>query len=188
MTNQIEIQGVMIDGLDRTNVCVGDRFSSGKLVLEVSSPRRPCANVDNKHGRRYNQKCPRAHTAREGLAGWFCRVIVPGELAAGDTLRLTHRPYPEWTLQHISNMVYSNATNARYDISSWPGTKEELVKLTNHMPELALYEWRIVLQDILRQVNAGELRVDGDPLISPGVGLCIGVVVCTLAAMFAQHV
>lgn len=77
-----------------TNLCVGDVFhvfgpGGGKrtLELEVASPRRPCSNVDQRHGKRYNQRGVRAHTARTGLAGWFYRVLEEGDLAEGDTLR-----------------------------------------------------------------------------------------------------
>lgn len=76
-----------------TTVCVGDVFHvfgpDGKrsLELEVASPRRPCANVDKRHGKRYNQRGVRAHTARTGLGGWFFRVLVEGDVMKGDTLR-----------------------------------------------------------------------------------------------------
>jgi MOSC domain-containing protein YiiM len=83
--------------LDCTTVCIGDVFHvfgpggvKRSLELEVASPRRPCSNVDKRHGKRYNQRGVRAHTARTGLAGWFYRVLEEGEIAEGDTLRCAH--------------------------------------------------------------------------------------------------
>jgi hypothetical protein len=48
----------------------------------------------------------------------FFRVLRPGQLAPGDTLVLKARPNPEWSLSRVSDLIYSEHVNARYDIVS----------------------------------------------------------------------
>ena len=145
-------ENATVSTLACTNVCVGDAFHvfgpDGRkrlLELEVASPRRPCSNVDKRHGKRYNQRGVRAHTARTGLGGWFFRVLVEGDIMEGDTLlcvrqahgfplvssllakncvfsrRLVSRPNPAWLLSRVAHLVYSEAVNGNYDIPRWPG-------------------------------------------------------------------
>ena len=57
-------ENAVVEGLSCGTVCVGDVFHvfgpggerRGGAVLEASSPRRPCSNVDKRHGQRYNQQ------------------------------------------------------------------------------------------------------------------------------------
>ena len=91
-------ENATVSTLACTNVCVGDVFhvfgpdgTKRALELEVASPRRPCSNVDQRHGKRYNQSGVRAHTARTGLGGWFYRILQEGQVAEGDTLRCAQR-------------------------------------------------------------------------------------------------
>ncbi len=100
-------------------VCVGDEFEvvRGGAVgaaavvvcrLQVSSPRRPCSNVDAAFGDTNSVRGVRAESARTGMAGIFCRVLVPGTIQAGDTWRLTKRPHPAWSLRRISALLYGD--------------------------------------------------------------------------------
>ena len=64
-------ENAVVDGLSCGTVCVGDVFHvfgpggerRGGAVLEASSPRRPCGNVDKRHGQRYNQQGVRPFSA-----------------------------------------------------------------------------------------------------------------------------
>ncbi len=53
---------------------------SSDIKLEVASPRFPCAFVDRKHNAPFGKKGMRMHSMTRGLAGWFCRVLVKGEV------------------------------------------------------------------------------------------------------------
>ena len=91
-SDQAWAENLRVDGLDCAHLCVGDTFDvvgrDGQrraLQLEVASPRRPCSNVDKRHGKIYTQGGVRSYTSRTGTAGWFFRVLAEGELAQGDT-------------------------------------------------------------------------------------------------------
>ncbi|MBB3593021.1 MOSC domain-containing protein YiiM [Rhizobium sp. BK529] len=80
-------ENLVIEGLDNRQVAVGDRFTTGKLILEVTSCRIPCATFaarmnDPKFVKRYTT------AARPGI---YCRVIHVGIVEAGTPVR--HQAY-----------------------------------------------------------------------------------------------
>jgi MOSC domain-containing protein YiiM len=62
------------------DVAVGDRFSIGAVILEITSPRVPCATLSQHMGdSAFLKKFRRAE--RPGV---YCRVLREGEVRAGD--------------------------------------------------------------------------------------------------------
>jgi MOSC domain-containing protein YiiM len=61
-------------GTNEDDLYIGDRFAWDDVVLEVTQPRGPCANVDLYHGR---VDLAQAMT-RSGRCGWYLRVIREG--------------------------------------------------------------------------------------------------------------
>lgn len=84
-------------GLTETEVCVGDVFRIGTVVVQVSQPRRPCWKIDN----RLDSPGLNRVIVELGCPGWYARVLRPGTLAAGDGIELTDRPAPELTLARL---------------------------------------------------------------------------------------
>ncbi|MBO9096623.1 MULTISPECIES: MOSC domain-containing protein [unclassified Rhizobium] len=80
-------ENVVIDGLDNTSVAVGDRFVAGDLVLEVTSPRIPCATFAAKMG---DPKFVKRYM-NAGLPGIYCRVLKPASLSSGTGVE--YRPF-----------------------------------------------------------------------------------------------
>ncbi len=74
-------------GLLETDVLIGDVYAVGDAVVQVSQPRGPCFKLSARWGSR---KLP-AVLAREGISGWYFRVLRPGNVAAGDALELCER-------------------------------------------------------------------------------------------------
>lgn len=71
-----------LDGLDETQVRLGERFRFGTALLEVSQPRMPCATIE----RRFECKGMVAAIMESGRCGWYFRVLEEGEARAGDAL------------------------------------------------------------------------------------------------------
>ncbi|HTR96770.1 MAG TPA: MOSC domain-containing protein [Candidatus Acidoferrales bacterium] len=90
-------ENLTLAGVDESSVCLGDRWTSGDVGLEVSQPRGPCANIS----RRWNH--PRLLELSTQLVriGWYLRVRSEGALAGGATMQLASRPHPEWTIERI---------------------------------------------------------------------------------------
>ncbi|MGW5767658.1 MOSC domain-containing protein [Streptomyces longwoodensis] len=82
-------ENLTTEGLDVSDALIGERWQVGaELVLEVTGGRIPCRTFQGHLGergwvRRFTQK---------GATGAYLRVIVPGEIRAGDAIRVVHRP------------------------------------------------------------------------------------------------
>lgn len=87
-------ENVTTEGLLESDVCIGDTFAIGSAVVQITKPREPCGTLSRRHG---NLQLPR-QMLRLGRFGWYLRVLQDGQATAGDTLALTARPHPEWTV------------------------------------------------------------------------------------------
>ena len=75
-------ENLTLSGLESANVCVGDRFEIGRVLLEVTSPRIPCSTLsarmtDTKFAKKYMDA---------GRPGIYCRVLKEGAIKAGDKI------------------------------------------------------------------------------------------------------
>jgi MOSC domain-containing protein YiiM len=94
-------ENLTIDGLAEGEVCLGDQMRIGTAVLQVSQPRQPCF----KFALRFDDlTMPRA-MVKNGMSGWYYRVLVPGSLAAGDEVRLLERPHPQWSIERTNRLI-----------------------------------------------------------------------------------
>lgn len=81
-------ENISTRGLTENDICIGDVFALGSARIQVAQPRTPCWKIDHRAG------CEgvAAHIAEQGTAGWYYRVLRPGEIAAGDSLIHMERP------------------------------------------------------------------------------------------------
>lgn len=175
-----------------STLCVGDLLAvvgskkrkrrSGvrrTVVLEISSPRRPCWKVDGAFGKTPGSTGVRSLCAKTGLAGFLCTVVEEGELDDGDHLGVIERPHPRWSLSRVSSLLYGMpgaADTPAYKIpgegtkmtkgtgggcaavrSAWTGTESELRALAT-LPQLAGYEWRDEFVSLATAWDGGESR------------------------------
>ena len=75
-------ENLTTEGLLESEVYIGDRFSIGSALLEVSQPRIPCHKLALRHARADLPK----HFLASGRSGFYFRIIDPGELAPGDAI------------------------------------------------------------------------------------------------------
>ena len=75
-------------GLDLVHAVIGERWSVGTALLQVTAWRTPCANFARYWGIPDLVKWFAAH----GATGAYLRVLVPGELGAGDAVEVHDRP------------------------------------------------------------------------------------------------
>lgn len=81
-------ENLTTSGLLESDVVLGSVYSVGSVLLQVTQPRRPCYKLAAHHG----VKDMAVRTQNTGRTGFYCRVLRPGHLAAGDALELTTRP------------------------------------------------------------------------------------------------
>ncbi|OEJ25478.1 sulfurase [Streptomyces agglomeratus] len=82
-------------GLDVNGALIGERWRVGAdLVLEVTSSRIPCRTFADALG----EKGWVRRFTRRAAPGAYLRVIEPGEIRAGDTIEIVHRPAHDVTV------------------------------------------------------------------------------------------
>ncbi|MDF0378653.1 MOSC domain-containing protein [Methylophilus sp. YYY-1] len=89
-------------GLSELTICMGDRLSIGSVMLEVTQTRQPCWKVNDRSG--IPDLAQQMQIYRK--TGFYCRVLQPGVIAAGDVITLNERPYPDWSLHRILLLLY----------------------------------------------------------------------------------
>jgi MOSC domain-containing protein YiiM len=137
-------ENLTIEGLTEETLCIGDTLSVGTVLLQISQPRIPCANLQ----KRWDWRDLPARVQETGWSGFYCRVLQTGELAAGDTLTVLARPHPEWNLLRANRALYADAPDA-----------DELSGL-RALPVLS-GEWRRITARMLRKLR-GEPDTDDE--------------------------
>lgn len=78
-------ENLIIEGLDNRTLAAGDRFAIGDVLLEVTSPRMPCATFAARMGEPTLVK----RYTRAARAGAYCRVLQGGMIEAGQDVVFT---------------------------------------------------------------------------------------------------
>jgi MOSC domain-containing protein YiiM len=91
-----------IAGLAEPDVCIGDVWVGGDVVLQVSQPRQPCWKLARKWG--IKEFADRVITS--GRTGWYFRVLTEGSISCGIALTLRERSSPEWTVSAANRVMH----------------------------------------------------------------------------------
>ncbi|MFJ4619175.1 MOSC domain-containing protein [Streptomyces sp. NPDC088812] len=82
-------ENLTLTGLDVSGARIGERWRVGsEVVLEVTSGRIPCLTFQRHMGERGWVK----RFTQKAATGAYLRVIVPGEIRAGDAVEIVHLP------------------------------------------------------------------------------------------------
>lgn len=114
-------------GLTEADICLGDRFTLGSAIVEVSHGRQPCWKLDHRFGARDAM----ATIIKTGRAGLYFRVIREGEAEAGTRMTLLDRPLPDWNMVRVFRLL----------IGGGHRSEREAVRALAGMPVLA-EAWR----------------------------------------------
>jgi len=80
-------ENLTVTGLVESDVHLGDIFEVGTSVVQVTQPRAPCYKIAACYGDRDLS----ITVQDEGLIGYLLRVLVEGDVSAGDAMRLVDR-------------------------------------------------------------------------------------------------
>lgn len=100
-------ENISVRGLDETEVCIGDIFKMGEVLIEVTQPRKPCF----KPNVRFGSKEIMIDTINNQMTGWYVRVLKEGEVKQGDEIVLMARPNPYYTIERVVNIIHSQEDN-----------------------------------------------------------------------------
>lgn len=143
---------IIVQGATPSDISIGDVFKveGSTLKVQVTSPRKPCGMLDKRNNVPFGKKGVRVFTASKGLAGWFTRVLVGGEIRDGMTFVRVSHPHPKWTLENISKAVFGGEGDVR-DLgmvrAGWGRSEQDLQELLS-MEALGDYEWKKDLRKV----------------------------------------
>ncbi len=132
-------ENLTLEGLTDEQVNLGDIFQLDDLRVQVTQPRRPCATVSARW--RMRQLPQLMQTTNR--TGFYFRVLEPGTVARGDTLRLDER---------LENSVSVAETNRIMNVDRNDTGDIQRLLASPELPE----RWRATLQRRL----SGELEDD----------------------------
>jgi MOSC domain-containing protein YiiM len=102
-------ENLVIQGVTEKELCLGDRFQIGPVLVELSQSRQPCWKL--------NLRFERSDMARRvqstGRTGCYFRVVRTGYIQAGCTAELADRPNPDWSLTRVANVLYQSSADAQ---------------------------------------------------------------------------
>jgi len=105
-------ENLTIDGLTEWNVCIGDVWSLGEVLFQVSQPRQPCWKL----ARRWRIKELTARVIENGRSGWYLRALREGMIDTGQQLALIERPHPEWTVARANEAMHHRKEDLEFAV------------------------------------------------------------------------
>jgi MOSC domain-containing protein YiiM len=97
-------ENVTTTGLDITTALIGETWRMGSAVVQVTSPRIPCATFQSWTGERHWVK----RFAVAGRPGAYLRVVTEGQIAAGDEVEVLGRPEQQVTVAEAMRAFYGD--------------------------------------------------------------------------------
>ncbi|GAA4282666.1 MOSC domain-containing protein [Brevibacterium daeguense] len=133
-------ENLTLSGLLEEAVHLGDVFELGSALVQVTQPRRPCTTVSA----RWNVADLPQLMQTTGRCGFYLRVLEPGAIAPGDTMRLKSR---------LSNSSSVAEVNRIMNVDRYDREGIERVLESPELPE----KWRV---NLTRRLVRGTVEDD----------------------------
>ena len=100
-------ENLTLKGLTEDEACIGDIFSVGTAVIQVSQPRQPCFKLAKRHGL---PDLPFV-VQQTGRTGFYFRVLQEGVIQQGDPLILVERQPSRLSIDYVNRIYYEEKNN-----------------------------------------------------------------------------
>lgn len=104
-------ENIASTGMTEAELCIGDRFTMGSAIVEVSHGRQPCWKLNH----RFSAPGMMATVISTARAGVYFRVIQEGEVEAGGEMVLIDRPQPDWSIERVFNLLVAGGHKREQD-------------------------------------------------------------------------
>jgi MOSC domain-containing protein YiiM len=125
-------ENLTTEGIAVSDALVGERWAIGTAVFEVSEPRIPCWRL----GVRMNDQGFVRRFTEALRPGTYLRIIVEGDVAAGDDIRIIERPAHDLTIRDIFRIYTRDREEAERLLTvpriseSWRGWAQHSLEAT----------------------------------------------------------
>ena len=91
-----------VSELTEQEVCIGDVWSVGDPLVQVSQPRQPCWKL----ARRWDIHDLALQVQQTGFTGWYFRVLQEGLVQRDASLWLVDRSHEQWTIAAANHLMH----------------------------------------------------------------------------------
>jgi MOSC domain-containing protein YiiM len=103
-------ENLTVEGLDETQINVGDIYKVGNALIQVTQPREPCTTFAAKMGTADIMQQFIAH----GRPGTYVRVLQQGEVTVGDALELVENSKHPVSVTDFFNVLFDREKNQEH--------------------------------------------------------------------------
>lgn len=124
-------ENLSVSNLKEDDVCIGDIFSLGTAIVQISQPRQPCKTLAARYGRNDLGKL----VVTSGFTGFYLRVLQEGEVRMRAPLVLVEKD-PNQTSVAFANSIFHHDRKNREGIErvlaihalseAWRGSLQKL--------------------------------------------------------------
>ena len=121
-------ENLTTEGIEVNSALIGEHWEIGTTVVEVSEPRIPCWRL----GVRMNDHLfPRRFTIAV-RPGTYLRIVVEGDMGAGDKIRVVERPDHDLTIRDVFR-IYTRDRNEAGRLLAVPRMSESWRRWANDL-------------------------------------------------------
>lgn len=96
-------ENLSVEGLDETNIRIGNIYSIGTAIVQVTQPREPCYKL----GIRFGTQEIIQQFIDHAYPGTYVRLIEKGSVKAGDAVELVEESNNTLTVQQFYQLLFS---------------------------------------------------------------------------------
>jgi len=100
-------ENITILEVSDSDICIGDQFSCGEVIFEVSQPRGPCWKISEVLG----IKQLTSLVVGEVKTGFYFRVLKEGQMDRSCSLKRIKRQYEKFTIEYVSDCYLNPKKN-----------------------------------------------------------------------------
>jgi len=96
-------ENLTIEGLDESQLRIGSIYKLGDALVQITQPREPCYKLGIRFGNQDILKQFKDH----GFPGTYLRILEPGIVRVGDSMKLVEESKSTLTVQQFYNLLFS---------------------------------------------------------------------------------
>jgi len=103
-------ENLTVEGLDETQLHVGDIYKVGKALIQITQPREPCTTFAAKMGALDIMQ----QFADHGKPGTYVRVLESGNVSTGDTVELVEKAKNSISIADFFRLIFDREKNQEH--------------------------------------------------------------------------
>ena len=103
-------ENLTVEGLDETQLTVGDVYKVGNALIQVTQPREPCTTFAAKMGTPKIMEQFIAH----GRPGTYIKVLKEGSVTVGDTFELVEKTNNSISIANFFKLIFDREKNQEH--------------------------------------------------------------------------